>query len=46
MIILGIVLIIIGWALGIGLLALGGFVLLVIGAFLALTGTAGGRRWY
>lgn len=50
MIILGIILIVIGWLTAISILLWLGVVLLVIGAVLAIVGSAGhpvgGRNWY
>lgn len=50
MLILGIILIVVGWALGIGLLETIGLVLAVIGAILLLLSLSGrpvgGRTWY
>ncbi|MCM6772088.1 DUF6131 family protein [Nocardia sp. CDC159] len=50
MIILGIILIIAGYLLGIGILTTLGIILAVVGAVLALLGgigrPVGGRRWY
>ncbi|MEU7768273.1 DUF6131 family protein [Nocardia sp. NPDC049190] len=50
MIVLGLVLLIIGWLLGISLLTTAGIILLVIGLVLLLAGSlgrpVGGRRWY
>lgn len=50
MIVLGIVLAVVGFLLGIGLLLWLGVILLVVGAVLALAGgvghPVGGRRWY
>ncbi|MEU7633591.1 DUF6131 family protein [Nocardia sp. NPDC049220] len=50
MIVLGLVLLIIGWLLGISLLTTAGIIILVIGLVLLLAGSlgrpVGGRRWY
>jgi hypothetical protein len=50
MIVLGIILIVVGWLIGLGILETIGLVLLVVGAILLLlhgTGHAvGGRMWY
>jgi hypothetical protein len=50
MIILGVILLVIGWATGISVLYTVGSILLVIGLVLLLLGTAGrgvgGRAWY
>ena len=50
MIVLGIVLIIIAWLTGIGILSTIGILLLVVGLILLVLGAAGrpvgGRRWY
>ncbi|MFI7671275.1 DUF6131 family protein [Nocardia vinacea] len=51
MIILGLILLIVGYLLGIGLLTTAGIILLIIGAVLALVGSVGrhpvgGRRHY
>ncbi|MEV2224254.1 hypothetical protein AB0E01_30880 [Nocardia vinacea] len=51
MIILGLILLIVGYLLGIGLLTTAGIILLIIGAVLALAGSVGrrpvgGRRHY
>ncbi|HEX4395176.1 MAG TPA: DUF6131 family protein [Mycobacterium sp.] len=50
MIILGVILLLLGWLLGIGLLYTLGAILLVIGLVLLLLGgighPVGGRRWY
>ncbi|WP_169811366.1 MULTISPECIES: DUF6131 family protein [Nocardia] len=50
MIVLGLILLIVGYLLGIGLLTTAGIILLLIGAILALVGSVGrpvgGRRHY
>lgn len=50
MIVLGLILVILGWLLGIGILTTLGIILLVIGVILWLLGSMGrpigGRRWY
>lgn len=50
MIILGLILLIAGWLLGIGLLTTLGVILLIIGAILFIAGATGhavgGRNWY
>ncbi|MEU4343285.1 DUF6131 family protein [Nocardia sp. NPDC023852] len=50
MIILGLVLLVVGWLLGISLLTTAGIIVLVIGLVLMLAGAVGrpvgGRRWY
>ncbi|WP_245673736.1 DUF6131 family protein [Nocardia lijiangensis] len=50
MIILGLILLIVGWLLGIGLLTTAGIIVLIIGAVLWIAGSAGrpigGRRHY
>jgi hypothetical protein len=48
MIVLGIILLLVGWLIGMGILETLGIVLLVIGLVLMLVGTAGpvGGRWY
>jgi len=49
MIVLGVVLILIGWLVGIGVLETIGILLLVVGLILLLLGSTGhyaGRRWY
>ena len=50
MIVLGLILVILGWLLGIGILTTLGIILLVIGVILWLLGSmgrpVGGRRWY
>lgn len=50
MLILGVILIVLGWALGISLLMTIGIILAVIGAVLLVVGMAGhpvgGRTWY
>jgi len=48
-IVLGVVLILIGWLIGLGLLETLGIILLVVGLLLLLLGSTGhyaGRRWY
>jgi hypothetical protein len=50
MLILGVILLVLGWALGIGLLTTLGIILAVIGAVLLVLGgmghPVGGRTWY
>lgn len=50
MIVLGLILVILGWLLGIGILTTLGIILLVIGVILWVLGSMGrpigGRRWY
>lgn len=50
MIVLGVILLLIGWLTGIGILSTIGIILLVIGLVLLLLGGVGhpigGRRWY
>ena len=50
MLILGVILLVLGWALGIGILETIGIILAVIGAVLLIAGAAGhpvvGRTWY
>lgn len=50
MIVLGVILLLIGWLTGIGILSTVGTILLVIGLILLLLGALGrpvaGRRWY
>jgi hypothetical protein len=48
MIILGVLLLLLGWAFGIGILETLGVILVVIGLVLLLLGAdrTGGRRWY
>jgi hypothetical protein len=50
MIVLGIILLVVGWLLGISILYTVGGILLVVGLILLLLGSAGrpvgGRRWY
>lgn len=50
MIILGLILLITGWLLGIGLLTTLGIIVLIIGAILFIAGATGhavgGRNWY
>lgn len=48
MIVLGVVLLLLGWAFGIGILETLGVILIVIGAVVWLLGVerTGGRRWY
>jgi len=49
MIVLGVILLILGWVLGISILYTLGVILLVIGAVLFILGNTGhysGRRWY
>ena len=50
MIVLGLILVLIGWLAGIGILTTIGIILLVIGIILWLLGSVGrpvgGRRWY
>jgi hypothetical protein len=48
MIVLGIILLLVGWLIGMGILETLGIILLVIGLVLMLVGVAGpvGGRWY
>ena len=49
MIVLGVILILIGWLVGLGILETLGIILLVVGLVLLLLGSTGhyaGRRWY
>lgn len=49
MIVLGVILILIGWLIGLGLLETLGIILLVVGLVMLLLGSTGhydGRRWY
>ncbi|MGQ4596342.1 DUF6131 family protein [Nocardia sp. R6R-6] len=50
MIILGIILLVLGWLLGISLLTTAGIIVLIIGLVLLIAGSVGrpvgGRRWY
>ncbi|MBF6074414.1 DUF6131 family protein [Nocardia beijingensis] len=50
MIILGLILLVLGWLLGIGLLTTAGIIVLIIGLVLLVAGSVGrpvgGRRWY
>jgi hypothetical protein len=48
-IVLGVILILIGWLIGLGILETLGIILLVVGLVLLLLGSTGhyaGRRWY
>ncbi|MBF6168076.1 MULTISPECIES: DUF6131 family protein [Nocardia] len=50
MIILGLILLVLGWLLGISLLTTAGIIVLIIGLVLLVAGSVGrpvgGRRWY
>ncbi|MFG1792893.1 DUF6131 family protein [Nocardia altamirensis] len=50
MIVLGLILLIAGWLLGIGLLTTAGIIILIVGLVLMIAGSVGrpvgGRRWY
>ncbi|WP_169811038.1 DUF6131 family protein [Nocardia amamiensis] len=50
MIVLGLILLVLGWLLGIGLLTTVGIIVLIIGLVLLIAGSVGrpvgGRRWY